>query len=247
MTIARRIHPSAVVEDGAELGSGVSVGAFSYVCSSASVGAGSEIGSHCVIGYSDGEGSALPLFIGENARVRSHSVIYAGSRIGARLETGHHVSLREHIVAGENLRVGTSSDVEGDCEIGDFVRVHGNVQIGKRSRIGSFVWIFSNTILTNDPTPPSEASLGVTVLDYAVLAAGAIIAPGVTVGQDSVVGAGSFVKFDVPDKMLAAGNPARLIGPARLIKRRDDPRLAAYPWRNHFRRGYPREVTDLWG
>ena len=130
--------------------------------------------------------------------------------------------------------------------IGDYFRSHSNVHIGKRSTIGDFVWIFPYVVLTNDPTPPSEVLVGATLKDYSVVATMSVVLPGVTVGEHALVGAMSTVSRDVPDRMLAAGNPAKPIRSVEEIRLRDGTGRAAYPWPRHFRRGYPPEALAAW-
>lgn len=72
--------------------------------------------------------------------------------------------LGKKVIAGKNLQIGTLSDLQGHCEIGDYVRLHSNVHI--KSVPGNFVWIFPYVVLTNDPYPPSDSLVGVTVQDF---------------------------------------------------------------------------------
>ena len=110
--------------------------------------------------------------------------------------------------------------------------------MGEKSVIKDYVWIFPHVILTNDPTPPSKTLLGVTVEDYAAIAAGSIILPGVNIGQDSLVGAGSVVSKNVEKETLTVGNPAKKISPIQDIKNKQTGEQV-YPWRYTFSRGMP--------
>ena len=175
--------------------------------------------------------------------IRSHSIFYAGSTFGSRLMTGHRVTVREGTIAGENLQIGTLSDIQGDCVIGDYVRFHSNVHIGKESKIGNFVWIFPYVVLTNDPTPPSDNLIGPVIGDYAIIATMSVILPGIVVGSHALIGAHSLVSKDVPDGMVAYGVPAKSSGMASDIKLRDGSGKASYPWMGRFHRGYPKEIV----
>jgi hypothetical protein len=121
------------------------------------------------------------------------------------------------------------------------------VHLGKHSRVSDFVWIFPNVVLTNDPHPPSDlADLGVHVGRFAVIGTNVTILPGLSIGADSLVSASSLVTRDVPDGQLVRGVPAKIIGPASMVTLRDGTGRPAYPWRQHFHRGYPEEVVAEW-
>src|SRR5262249_42641272 len=147
------------------------------------IGDNAVIGSHCEIGVPTSLAEGQPLIIGAGAQIRSHSVFYEGSTFGDNLVTGHRVTVRERTIAGADLQLGTLSDVQGDCEIGNYVRTHSNVHIGKHSKVGDFVWIFPYVVLTNDPHPPSNVQLGCEIGSYAALATMSVILPGVKVGE----------------------------------------------------------------
>jgi len=163
--MADLIHPSAIVSSKAKLGKGVSVGPFSIIYDNVEIGDDTCIGSYCELGLSNAFSDSKHLVIGKDSNIRSHSVFYEGSVFGERLVTGHRVTVREKTMAGKNLQIGTLSDIQGHCTIGDYVRFHSNVHIGQKSTIGNFVWIFPYVVLTNDPHPPSETLIGVTVCD----------------------------------------------------------------------------------
>ena len=93
-------------------------------------------------------------------------------------------------------------------------------------------------VLTNDPTPPSTQFAGVRVHLFAVIASGAIIMPGLNIGQDSLVSAEAVVTHPVEAYTAVAGNPARPICDIRKIKNHFSGEQA-YPWRNEFKRYMP--------
>jgi acetyltransferase-like isoleucine patch superfamily enzyme len=214
---------------------------------------GSFIGSRCILGeylidfYSDKINKVHPLIIGENALIRSDTIIYGDTTIGTNFQTGHRVTIRESSDLGNNVRIGTSSDIQKECTIGDYVSLHSNVFVGEKSIIKDFVWIFPHVVLTNDPTPPSETLLEVTVEDYAAIAAGSIILPGVNIGESSLVGAGSVVTKNVEKETVVAGNPAKKICLTRDIRSKLTGQQI-YPWKYTFTRGMPWEKLgyDQW-
>jgi acetyltransferase-like isoleucine patch superfamily enzyme len=124
--------------------------------------------------------------------------------------------------------------------------MHSDVHIGKKSKVGSFVWMFPEVLLTNDPTPPSEILLGVTVEDFVVIAAKVLVLPGVKIKRDAVVAAGSVVKHDVLEGKVVSGNPSKAICDAKILRLHNNPKIKAYPWRNRFHRGYSETHVAQW-
>lgn len=240
------IHISAIVSPLAELGENVTVGPFTVIHENARIGSGTCIDGYCELGYPTVSAVGRPLIIGCNSVIRSHSIFYQGSSFGDGLVTGHRVTVREKTMAGKNLQIGTLCDIQGSCQIGDYVRFHSNVHIGQHTRIGNFVWIFPFVVLTNDPHPPSDLMMGVTVEDFAAIATMSTILPGVTIGEGALVGAHSSVSRDVAPDTVVVGVPAKFICETKKIKLRDGSNLSAYPWRKHFHRGYPDEFVENW-
>jgi len=241
-----KIHPSSYVSPNAKLGDDVEIGPFTVIHGNVVLGDRVKIGAYCELGVSTPLGDGSPLIVGDDSLIRSHSVFYESSLFGAGLVTGHHVTVREKTVAGKSFQVGTQCEIQGDCSVGDYVRFQSNVFVGKKTIIGNFVWVLPYVVLTNDPTPPSNILLGCTVEDFASLAAASIVLPGVTVGHHSLVAAKACVTKNVPPNMVVAGIPARVIGETSLIKLRDASGKPAYPWTQHFKRGYPASITSGW-
>jgi acetyltransferase-like isoleucine patch superfamily enzyme len=239
-------HPTSIISSKCQIGASVSIGPYTIVHDNVQIGENCVIGSNCEIGLPSRLAQDRPLVIGADATIRSHSIFYEGCTIGKGLTTGHRVTVREGTVAGEGLQIGTLGDIQGDCVIGDYVRLHSNVHIGKYSRIGDYVWIFPYVVLTNDPHPPSNVMSGVVLEDYVAVATMSVILPGVTVGSGALVAAHSSVARNVASDTVVAGIPAKLICKTSDILLRDGSGKPAYPWRRHFHRGYPLEVVSKW-
>jgi UDP-3-O-[3-hydroxymyristoyl] glucosamine N-acyltransferase len=241
-----KIHPTALVSDKATIGGNVTIGANAIVYDNVEVGDNSIIGPGSYIGepiasyYGNPDYSNPPLSIGSNSLIRSGSIIYAGSIIGNNFECGHRVTIRENTKIGDHSRIGTLSDVQGHCEIGNYVRLHSCVHVGQKSYIGNFVWISPYAVLANDPHPPSNILIGATIEDFAVIAIKAVILSGVKIGRDAMIGAMALVSCDVPAEAVMCGIPAKQIATIRDIKSKytEEP---PYPWREHFERGMPWE------
>jgi acyl-[acyl carrier protein]--UDP-N-acetylglucosamine O-acyltransferase len=240
------IHPTAIVHPNAKVDHSVKIGAFSVIHQNVFIGEGTEIGGHCEIGIPTVLGDGTPLRIGKDSTIRSHSTFYESSSFGERLTTGHRVTVRELTRAGCNFQIGTLGDIQGHCKIGDYVKFHSNVHVGQHTTIENYVWVFPYVVFTNDPHPPSEVLQGVTVKSYAAIATMSTILPGVTIGEGALIGACSAVTKDVADHRIAVGNPATDRGETSRIKLQDGTNRSAYPWKNHFHRGYPEEIVAKW-
>lgn len=241
-----KIHPTALVSDKAVIGENVSIGAYTIIHDNVVIGSNSIIESFCELGVENKFCAGEPLVVGDNAHIRSHSTFYAASKFGKNLVTGHRVTVREKTLAGESFQIGTLGDIQGHCEIGNFVKCHSNVHIGNKSKIGNYVWIFPYVVLTNDPHPPSEVLIGCEISDFAVIATMSVILPGVKVASDTLIGAGSIVGKNVDTGWVFAGNPAKPICEINKIKLKDGSGRDAYPWRSHFHRGYPQHEVEKW-
>jgi len=240
------ISTTAIVSSKASIGSNVSIGDFTIILDNVVIGDNVSIQSHCLIGQPTSLSDGTPLVIGNDSLVRSHSIFYEGSQFGSALMTGHRVTVREKIEAGDNLQIGTLCDLQGHAKIGNYVRFHSSVHIGQKSIIDDFVRIYPYSVLTNDPHPPSNLVLGVKVNKYAIIATMCCILPGVQIGEKALIGACSLVKSDVEPETVVAGVPAKYICRASDIKLKDGSNQPAYPWMRHFHRGYPKEITDEW-
>ena len=239
------IHPSAIISERANIAADVKVGAFTIINDNVTIKAGTVVEAFCEIGVSNHLSEGKMLEIGENSHIRSHSIFYEASTFGERLITGHRVTVREKVQAGKNLQIGTLSDIQGHCSIGDYVRLHSNTHIGQMSKIGSYVWIYPYVVLTNDPHPPSETLMGVTIDDYAVIATMSVLLPGASIAKGVLVGAHSSIKGSTEADMIYSGNPAKKICSTSKIKIQGTS-ISAYPWRTHFHRGYPIETVNMW-
>lgn len=226
------IHPSA------KLGTGVQVGVGTRIGATAVIGNGCVIGDRCTIAHeAGGAWRGRPLLLGEGSVVRSHTILYEGSELGADTQTGHHVLIREGTKAGPNLRIGSYSDIEGDCVIGDCARFHGYAHIGRGSRIGHFVHLYSLTILLNDPLPPSEVMDPSTLEDGVVVTVGATVMPGSHLRLGSFVAARSVVAGEVPAGAVIEGPQGRVATHVTFLA--NFQHGIRHPWTRNFAGRYP--------
>ena len=208
------VHPTASVDPGARLGSGVSVGAFTLVGDGVEIGDGTRIGPHCsVLG---------PARIGRDNRILGHAAIggepqdkkFAGE--DARLDIGDRNTIREFVT----LNRGTAGG-------------------GGATRIGNDNWILAYSHVAHDCTVgdhcvfSNNATLAghVTVGDHVILSGFAGVHQFCRIGDHAFVGMGAFVNGDVPPFVMVAqegyGKPRGINGEG--LKRRgfDAARVAA--------------------
>ncbi len=182
------------------------------------IGENVEIGEYVIIGkpprgYKDGE---LTTTIGDNCAIRSHTVIYAGNKIGNNFQTGHGVNIREFNVIGNDVSVGTHSVIEHHIKIEDKVRIHTNVFIPEYSQLKRRCWIGPCVTMTNVLHPlckkAKECIKGATIGENTKIGVSVTILPDITIGKNCLVGAGSLVTKNLLDEnWVYAGNPAQKI------------------------------------
>jgi UDP-N-acetylglucosamine acyltransferase len=189
------IHPTAIIDAAAQLGSGVTIGAYSVVGPHVTLGDGVKLHSHVVIdGYTtvgagcevwsfavlgatpqhtryDGEPSEL--HIGANCVIREHVTMHPGTAIGA-MQT----------IVGNNGLFFAGAHVAHDCVVGDHVIFANNAALGGHVEIG----------------------------DQVMLGGFAAVQQWCRVGAHAMVGAHSLVDADVMPFTIAAGNRATLSG-----------------------------------
>jgi len=181
------------------------------------LGEGAVVEDFCVIGVParDQQAGGAPTAIGPGAWIRSHTVIYAGNRIGKNFSTGNKVNIRESNEIDDNVRVGTLSVIEHHVTIGDNVRIHTQVFVPEFSVLEDNCWLGPHVVLTNAKYPVSpgvkDSLRGPRICRGAKIGANATILPGIVIGANALVGAGAVVANDVPENAVVIGNPARII------------------------------------
>jgi len=173
-----------------------------------------DIQPPCIIGKpprgkKEGE---LQLIIGENSVIRPFTTIYAGTVIGKNFQCGQGVSIREGNIIGDSSSIGTNSTIEHGNQIGSRVRIH-SLCFLERVIIEDDVFIAPNVVFTDDPHPAcpeyDKCTGKVVVRKKAKIGARSVVLPGIEIGENALIGAGSVVTKNVEKEMLVLGNPAK--------------------------------------
>jgi len=162
--------------------------------------------------------------IGKRARIDSGAVIYGGVEIGNDSGIGHNTVIRFNTKIGVHSVVASLCMLEGNITIGHHTLVHSNNHLGQKTAMGNYVFMAPLCVTTNDPNlyyyrkdysqigEHWKLLNGPIIRDGARIAVGVIIFPGITVGKESVLGAGAIVTKDVPDYAVVYGVPAQIRG-----------------------------------
>jgi acetyltransferase-like isoleucine patch superfamily enzyme len=164
------------------------------------------------LGYPPGRSPVGRLLLGPDARLRSGTVLYAGSKIGRGFETGHHVVVREGSRIGDDVSVWSNAVIDYGCVLGDRVKVHCNCYVAQFTELEDDVFLAPGVTIANDLVPgkggSAAAMAGPLIQAGAQVGVNVTILPYVTIGTGAIVGAGSVVTRDIPAGMVAYGNPA---------------------------------------
>jgi acetyltransferase-like isoleucine patch superfamily enzyme len=182
----------------------------------ADIGAGLRADPDVTLGYPPARQVSGRLVLGRDARLRSGTVLYSGSSIGARLETGHHVVIREQCEIGDDVSVWTGSVIDYGCRIGSSVKIHCNCYVAQFTEIDDGAFLAPGVTIANDLYPGSPASQermsGPSIGAGAHIGVNVTILPFARIGAGALVGAGATVTRDLPAGCVAFGNPAVVHG-----------------------------------
>ena len=157
----------------------------------------------------------LTLRIGPRARLRSGTVIYAGTTIGAELQTGHNVVIREQNSLGDAVQIWNNTTIDYGCRIGSHVKIHTNCYVAQFTVLEDEVFMAPGVTIANDLHPGCAYSLecmrGPTLKRGVQVGVNVTLGPWITIGEHSVIGSGAVVMNDIPPYSLVVGNPGRVI------------------------------------
>jgi UDP-2-acetamido-3-amino-2,3-dideoxy-glucuronate N-acetyltransferase len=148
--------------------------------------------------------------------MHKNAIVEPGAQIGARTRVWAFAHILPGAAIGEDCNICDHVFIENDVVIGNRVTIKCGVQVWDGSFIEDDVFVGPNVTLTNDPFPRSKQYLlqypKTTIQKGASIGANATILPGITIGRNSMVGAGAVVTHDVPPNAIVIGNPARIHG-----------------------------------
>jgi acetyltransferase-like isoleucine patch superfamily enzyme len=204
------------------VGEGVSFGAYVVVHAGTVIGDGCAIEDHAVLGkrprlarHSGARGEVRALELQARVSVGAGAVVFAGASVEADVILGDQTFVRERAWIGEGSVIGRGSVVDNDVVIGARVRVQTNVYLTAFTLIEDDVFVGPGAITTNDDTMARHGEetpvRGATLRRACRVGGGAVLTPGVEIGEEAFVAAGAVVTRDVPPRAVVMGVPARVV------------------------------------
>jgi len=198
------VHPTAIVYEGTVLGAGVKV------LEHAVVGKQPSLSPRSTASREPLEAAA----IGAGTIVSTGAVVFAGTWIGERVVIGDQACVRERVTIGDDVVIGRGSLIENDTTVGALTKIQAHAYITAYSTLEDEVFIAPCVVTTNDnfmgrTERRHELVKGPTIRRRARVGGGAVLCPGIEVGEEAFIGAGAVVVRDVPPRTVVVGNPAR--------------------------------------
>lgn len=214
--------PGLVLSSSARFGDGVRFGAHVVVHDDVEIGEGVTIEDGVVLGKrprlapgSAAVGAVEPLRIGVGATICCGAVVLAGATIGVGAIVGDQAFVRERAAIGTGTVIGRGSTVDNDVTVGARVRVQTAVYLTAFSVVEDDVFIGPCAMTTNDDAmgrcAPGTELRGATLRRACRIGGGAVLTPGVEIGEEAFVAAGAIVTRDVPARAVVMGVPARVV------------------------------------
>jgi acetyltransferase-like isoleucine patch superfamily enzyme len=215
--------PGLVLGEGVTLPESVRIGAHVVIHAGTRVGEGCEIQDGAVLGKAPrlaahstaSRDVPAPLELGAGAVVCCGAIVFAGARVGDGAIVGDQAFVRERSVLGPRTVVGRGSTVDNDVRVGERVRIQTGVYLTAYSVVEDDVFLGPHAMTTNDDTMsrhgPEYALRGATLRRACRIGGGAVLTPGVEVGEEAFVAAGAVVTRDVPARSVVMGVPARVV------------------------------------
>jgi len=175
-----------------------------------------QVGDSVILGHPprDAMPGELPLGVADNCIVRSHTIMYAGSRLGSDVQTGHGLAGREHSTIADNVSTGSGAAIEHYVSVGKNAHMLGHNLTSEHTDIGDGCWFGLHARITNVLHPrclkAKDCIKGPTLERGAKVGGSTTLAPDITIGEMALVGAGLVLK-DGQARAVAVETPARVI------------------------------------
>lgn len=156
-----------------------------------------------------------PLRVGEGATVCAGAVLLAGAVVGRGAVIGDQAHVRERAEVGESSVIGRGSALDNDVRVGARVKVQTGCYLTARTVVEDDVFMAPAVVTTNDQAmgrhPPDQELTGAVLRRACRVGGGAVLLPGVEVGEEAFVAAGAVVTRDVPSRAVVMGVPAHVV------------------------------------
>jgi acetyltransferase-like isoleucine patch superfamily enzyme len=157
-----------------------------------------------------------PAVLGPHTVVSTGAIVFAGTTLGSGVIVGDQACVRERVTVADDVVIGRGSLLENDTSIGARTRIQAMAYVTAYTTIEEDVFIAPCAQTTNDNfmgrTEKRLALMkGPTIRRGARVGGGAVLCPGIEIGEEAFVGAGAVVTKDVPPRTVVVGNPARVL------------------------------------
>ena len=231
------IHPSAAIGEGTtigefcvigpevKVGKGCRIGNHVVIHDGTVVGDTVRIDDHASLGKrpmkaansaTTKEQELPPLTVGELCIVGTGVVLYRGAAVDPKVLMADLCTIRENVTIGRGTIVGRGVTVENFCSVGRYCKLESECYITAYSTLEDRVFVAPGVVTSNDNYVGRTAERfkhfkGVTVKRGGRIGAGTVTLPGVVIGEDALVAAGSVVTRDVAPRKIVMGAPAKVV------------------------------------
>ena len=226
-TATTAVHPTAIIDPAARLGTGVTVEPYAIIDANVEIGSGSVIGSHARIASGARLGNEVKIHQGAVVGTVPQDLKFGGE--DTLLIVGDRTVIREFATLNRGTRARRRTEVGADCLLMAYTHVAHDCILGDRVILANAVQLGGH----------------VTIGDWAILGGGVVVHQFTQIGEHAMVGGGFRVTQDVPPFAVVGGYPARIISVNRIgLERRgftaDQVKALTHAFRILFRSGLNR-------
>lgn len=216
---------NVIIEDNVVIGDNVEIGDNVIIKKDVQIGKNCKILDSAILGKMPAVASMSattgavkeipPLVIGELVTVGAGTILYRGANISDKVFFGDLATLREDVTVGTGTIIGRGATVENKVLIGKKTKIESNAYITAFSTVSDYCFVapgvtFSNDNFVGRTEERKKHFAGPTLKRGARIGAGSVLLPGVIIGEDALIAAGSVVTKDVPPRVIVMGSPAKV-------------------------------------